>query len=74
MRVLFEKQPDKALEHFVSVGMAEGRQGCENFNPAAYKANYADIRKAYGNNWKQYYLHFMKIGYAEGRNARNYNE
>lgn len=74
MRVLFEKQPEKALEHFVSVGMAEGRQGCENFNPAAYKANYADIRKAYGNNWTQYYLHFMKIGYAEGRNARNYND
>ena len=50
--------------------MAEGRQGCENFDPIAYKNNYADLRNAFGNDWKQYYLHFINYGYSEGRNAR----
>lgn len=70
MRVLYGNNPSGALQHFVSNGMAEGRQGCENFNPIAYKNNYADLRNAFGNDWKQYYMHFINYGYAEGRNAR----
>ncbi len=70
MRVLYGNDPAAALQHFVTYGMAEGRQGCENFSPIAYKRNYADLRNAFGNNWKQYYMHFINFGYAEGRNAR----
>ena len=70
MRVLYGSNPAGALQHFVSNGMAEGRQGCENFDPIAYKNNYADLRNAFGNDWKQYYLHFINYGYSEGRNAR----
>ena len=70
MRVLYGNNPAGALQHFVTNGMAEGRQGCENFNPIAYKNNYADLRNAFGNDWKQYYLHFINYGYSEGRDAR----
>jgi hypothetical protein len=70
MRVLYANNPAGALQHFVTNGMAEGRQGCENFSPIAYKNNYADLRNAFGNDWKQYYMHFINYGYAEGRNAR----
>jgi hypothetical protein len=70
VRVLYQTDPKGALAHFVNHGMAEGRQGCENFNVFVYKANYADVRNAYGDDLKQYYLHFMNYGYAEGRSAQ----
>ena len=70
VRVLYQTDPKGALAHFVNSGMAEGRQGCENFNVFVYKANYADVRNAYGDDLKQYYLHFMNYGYAEGRKAQ----
>lgn len=60
----------KLLNHFVTVGVAEGRQGCEEFNVQAYMNRYPDLQKVYGNNYKMYYLHYMMAGKAEGRNGR----
>lgn len=70
IRVLFGNDPAAALRHFVNNGMAEGRQGNENFNVAIYKQNYADLRNLYGDNLKLYYLHYINCGYREGRNGR----
>ena len=61
-----------ALKHFIKYGMKEGRRASFTFDPAAYKANYADLRKAFGTSNesnKQYYLHYMKYGERERRNA-----
>ncbi len=41
---------DALLQHFKDYGMAEGRQGCTEFNVDYYKANYADLVKAYGTD------------------------
>jgi hypothetical protein len=49
--------------------MAEGRQGKSSFDVKAYADNYADLRKAYGEDWSKYYLHYIKYGKAEGRVA-----
>ena len=35
----------------------------------AYKNNYVDLRKAFGNNNVLYYKHYMEYGKKEGRNA-----
>lgn len=60
----------KLLEHFVTAGMKEGRQGCEEFNVTAYRQRYADLNAAFGDNLRMYYLHYMITGKAEGRNGR----
>ena len=49
--------------------MSEGRQASAKFNVKKYKNNYKDLRKAYGNNLKSYYEHYIKFGHTEGRKA-----
>ncbi len=57
------------LQHFVTCGMKEGRQGAKTFDPAVYKKNYKDLQNAFKDNWTAYYLHYINIGHAEGRTA-----
>ena len=71
IRVLYGNNPQAALVHFVTYGMALGRQASSNFNVYTYKANYPDLQSAYGSDLKQYYMHFVYSGYAEGRNGRS---
>ncbi len=58
------------LNHFVTSGMKEGRQGSEEFNVYVYMNNYPDLKAAFGNDLPKYYLHYMNAGKAEGRVAR----
>lgn len=58
-----------ALNHFVSYGMKEGRQGSSNFNVVSYLYRYSDLRKAFGSNLPAYYEHYMKYGRRENRQA-----
>ena len=56
-----------ALEHFVNYGMAEGRQACAEFNVRTYRNRYKDLKAAFGNDLRQYYIHYMNCGKQEGR-------
>ena len=58
------------LNHFITSGMKEGRQGSEEFNVYVYMNNYPDLKAAFGNDLPKYYLHYMNAGKAEGRVAR----
>lgn len=55
------------IQHFVKYGMAEGRQGITDFNVWTYRYLNDDLNKAYGDDLKQYYLHYMRRGYKENR-------
>lgn len=57
------------FQHFLTRGMAEGRQGCSTFNVYAYAQNNPDLFLAFGANLPAYYTHYMTSGYAEGRLA-----
>ncbi|MCD8110160.1 MAG: vancomycin resistance protein, partial [Clostridiales bacterium] len=57
------------LRHFIQYGMREGRQAKSTFNVSVYKSRYADLRKAFGNDLEQYYLHYIRYGRGEGRTA-----
>lgn len=61
--------PVALFQHFLSFGMAEGRQGINSFSPQIYKARYADLQHALGDDWPAYYLHYIQHGKAEGRIA-----
>lgn len=66
----FANDPAGALQHFVTHGIAEGRQACEGFNISAYKSNNSDLRNMFGDNDMAYVRHYMTYGYKEdGRNA-----
>lgn len=57
------------LAHFVNCGMSEGRQAKDSFDVFSYRNQYQDLRVAFGNNLKSYYMHYISNGKAEGRKA-----
>lgn len=69
IRAAYGSNEEKALEHFVNYGMAEGRQGCVSFSVKAYRAKYVDLRQIYGYDFKSYYFHYMNYGENEGRTS-----
>ncbi len=72
VKKVFGDDDQSVLEHFVNYGMAEGRQGKETFNVYSYKNLYPDLRAAFANNLRQYYLHYITNGNKEGRTATGY--
>ena len=67
LRAAFGTDKVGLLNHFLTFGMNEGRQACEQFNPAAYRERYPDLRAAFGDNVRLYYLHYLLQGRLEGR-------
>ena len=49
--------------------MNEGRQGNSKFNAYVYRARYGDLQNAFGDNLKEYYMHYINYGKKEGRNG-----
>ena len=62
--------PMAVLEHFVTIGMAEGRTGSAAFNPYSYKNNHIDLIEHFGDDWEKYYLHYISFGNIENRETR----
>lgn len=69
LKALFGTDESLLFHHFLTCGMAEGRQGSEEFNVQIYKDTYADLNAVYGNDLVSYYLHYINIGKTEGRIA-----
>lgn len=57
------------FNHFLKHGMKEARQAKEDFILGIYKANYEDLRKAFGEDLPKYYQHYITHGYKEKRVA-----
>ena len=49
--------------------MNEGRQASEYFNVQTYRERYADLNAAFGDDWKSYFVHYLKCGKNEGRSG-----
>jgi hypothetical protein len=47
--------------------MSEGRQAKADFNVYSYMEKYEDLRNAFGDDLKAYYVHYINYGQAEGR-------
>ena len=69
LKAAFGSDTNAALQHFVTYGMNEGRQGIASFHAESYRNRYADLQNAFGNNLKAYYIHYIQFGKAEGRDA-----
>lgn len=58
------------LNHFITTGMKEGRNGNASFQVKAYMYNNLDLLPVYGcSDLSAYYIHYMTCGINEGRKA-----
>lgn len=74
VRNAFYGDKSRTLEHFVTSGMSEGRQGNAEFNVYTYKNRYPDLRSAFGDDLKSYYMHYITNGKQEGRDGGGASE
>ena len=70
LRETIGNNPSALLNHFVNVGMKEGRNGNASFNVKAYMFNNLDLLPVYGaKDLSSYYLHYITFGQKEGRSG-----
>ena len=50
--------------------MSQGRVGCAEFNVQKYIQNNPDLLATLGTDLKNYYIHYMNTGKAQGRIAK----
>lgn len=67
LQAVFGNNEAALFNHFITCGMAEGRQGNAEFNVQYYRAKYPDLQAVFGDNLPAYYMHYMTCGKAEGR-------
>ena len=65
----YEGNPAAMLQHFLTIGVAEGRRGSKYYDPSFYRNKYSDLRSAFGDDWKAYFDHYFNMGMKEGREA-----
>lgn len=54
----FRTFEEKLFDHFINLGIWEGRQPSESFSVAAYASAYSDLKKAFGSYIVEYYKHY----------------
>ena len=69
LKAAFGTDATKLYQHFVTFGIAEGRQGCAAFSTKVYLQKYSDLKNAYGNDYAKALEHYLVHGYNEGRRA-----
>ncbi len=57
---------EECLEHFCTIGMRDGRSGSAQFDPKAYRYNYPELGERFGEDYAQYYMHYLESGMCNG--------
>ena len=57
----------EAMIHFINNGIKEGRVTSKEFDVKKYKEYNEDLSRAFGDNWAEYYKHYLLFGQKEGR-------
>lgn len=55
------------IEHYLTMGIYEGRTSGALFNPLAYAEAYGDVKAAFGNNTEALIDHYINYGISENR-------
>lgn len=69
MKAVYKDNDVAILNHFITSGMKEQRQGIASFDEVSYRHQWQDLRRAFGSDYPKYYEHYMKSGKKEGRKA-----
>ncbi|TAD85837.1 MAG: hypothetical protein EAY75_10345 [Bacteroidetes bacterium] len=57
----------EALNHFLVYGINEGRKASPLFDIKKYVANYQDLQRAFGTDYKKAWIHYNQYGFREER-------
>ncbi len=68
-----DNDPLKMLEYFITRGMDEGMKSSPGFDWEAYREYNGDLSEEFGDDIRQYYMHYLRNGYDEGRTAWHAN-
>lgn len=55
--------------HYMTLGIKEGRVASNKFDVYSYRSRYADLENAFGDDWASYANHYVKYGVSEGRDG-----
>ena len=61
------KDARKLFEHFLKVGIPEGRMGSAEFDVIFYMKDNKELYEEYGEDYASYYVHYETEGREEGR-------
>ena len=59
------KSDKVVLQYFVNSGMPKQERGIASFDVKSYRLANQDLRKAFGKDYKAYYLHYQNYGHNE---------
>lgn len=60
---------ETAADHFYKYGATEGRNSAPNLHVKEYIANYKDLQKSFGEDWRAGVKHYFEYGINEGRSG-----
>ena len=63
-----------AFIDFLENGMDLAIVASDEFDPIYYRANNQDLAETYGEDWMDYYLHYVLYGKSEGRKGAEHPE
>lgn len=69
LKAAFGNNTEALRNHWLNIGINEGRQASPIFNPVHYLNSNEDLKNAYGNNYRGAYEHFINIGWKELRES-----
>lgn len=67
LKEAFGDNEDAYIEHYLTVGIYEGRTKGVLFDPIVYAEAYGDVKQAFGNNISAIVNHYVTFGAAENR-------
>ena len=73
LEAAFGDNVDAYIEHYLTVGIYEGRTKGALFDPLAYAEAYGDVKDAFGDNISAIVDHYVKHGVAENRTVGTAN-
>lgn len=73
LEAAFGDNVDAYIEHYLTVGIYEGRTKGVLFDPLAYAEAYGDVKDAFGDNISAIVDHYVKYGVAENRTVGTAN-
>lgn len=73
LEAAFGDNVDAYIEHYLTLGVYEGRTKGVLFDPLAYAEAYGDVKDAFGDNISAIVDHYVKYGVAENRTVGTAN-
>lgn len=69
LKALYGNNEEALYNHFITVGIYEGREASPLFNVVEYKKKYSSMAAVLGDDNLKYYEHYLNNGIAEGKSS-----